>query len=154
MDFKIDIEDMLSSSPNMSSNTIFEKIVRKIAENRAQILDDFACAYLAEHPEIKKIDEAELVEQATPGGSTFYFRKKEPVEEMKGELWYEGNFKAKHSYGVLCKVKNYPETEWKNAVVLDYKANTYYRFITAGEVWRNAKSVPKEEMPFVLTEDN
>ena len=70
------------------------------------------------------------------------------------EEWYEGDFKAKYPAGVLCKVSD-DEVNWILAIITLYGEGEDYPFFTnIPTQWTYAKPVPKEEMPFVLTEDN
>ena len=74
--------------------------------------------------------------------------------EIKKE-WYEGNFKEKYPNGILCRVRNYENSKWYPAIVIDYNFFNAYPFETASGEWKWAEPIPKDEkLPYILTEDD
>lgn len=68
------------------SRELLEKEFKKIARNRAKILENFAQAYLAENKNIK-ISEIELAEQKVSATETrYFFQVKKRTEKHQGEI--------------------------------------------------------------------
>ena len=69
------------------------------------------------------------------------------------EKWYEGNFKEKFPQGVLCKVSCNVK-RWGTDIIMNYSRDLHHPFIGSRDDWLNAKPIPKDEIPVILTEED
>ena len=69
------------------------------------------------------------------------------------EAWFEGNFKEKYPNGVYCFVSD-DKKSWIKIVVTNYKPDLSYPYIDEeGGRWKFAKPIPKDKIPYILTEE-